>query len=161
MTAVAAVAAAAVGAVALPASATDHHHGRQHYNSSVHISSVRYSTAARNDRSNRALNREWVDVTNNSRRAVNLSGWTLADRDGHTYTFHHYRLAGRATVRVHTGHGRDSRSDVFQDRNRSVWDRSDTATLRNDRGRFVDDASWGRGRGGRDYRGDRDHHGRR
>jgi hypothetical protein len=28
-----------------------------------------------------------------------------------------------------------------------VWDnRSDTATLRNDRGRFVDDESWGRDR---------------
>ncbi|WYB40633.1 hypothetical protein WJ438_38375 [Streptomyces sp. GD-15H] len=31
-----------------------------------------------------------------------------------------------------------------------VWDnRSDTATPRNDRGRFVDDYSWGRHRGGR------------
>ncbi|MBJ6640264.1 lamin tail domain-containing protein [Streptomyces sp. DHE7-1] len=157
MTAVAAVSAAAVGAVALPASAADYHHGR-HHRDSVYISSVRYDAPGRDDRSNRALNREWVDVTNNSRRPVNLDGWTLADRDGHTYTFHHYRLAGRSTVRVHTGYGHDTRSDVFQDRNRSVWDRSDTATLRNDHGRFVDDASWGRDRDrDRDHRGDRGH----
>ena len=143
LTAVAAVAAAAVGAVALPASAADHHPGRPH-RVDVYISDVQYHAPGRDHHSNRSLNREWVDITNNSRRAVNLDGWTLADRDGHTYTFRHYRLDGRSTVRVHTGEGRDSRSDLFQDRHRSVWDRSDTATLRNDRGRFVDDESWGR-----------------
>ncbi|MFG3206531.1 hypothetical protein [Streptomyces sp. NPDC048192] len=43
-------------------------------------------------------------------------------------------LQGRATVRVHTGYGRDPRTDVYQDRGREVWDdRGDTATLRNDR----------------------------
>ena len=41
--------------------------------------------------------------------------------------------------------GRDTRTDVFQDRRAYVWNNDyDTATLRNDRGRFVDDASWGR-----------------
>ncbi|MEV5733231.1 lamin tail domain-containing protein [Streptomyces sp. NPDC052292] len=154
MTAVAAVAAATVGAVALPASAADHHPGR-HHRDGVYISNVRYDAPGRDDRSSRALNREWVDITNDSRRPVNLNGWTLSDRDGHTYTFRHYRLAGRATVRVHTGYGHDTRTDLFQDRNRSVWDRNDTATLRNGYGRFVDDASWGRS--DRDHRGDRDH----
>jgi hypothetical protein len=63
--------------------------------------------------------------------------------------FHHYRLKGRSTVRIHTGEGRDSRTDLFQDRRNYVWDnRSDTATLRNDHGRFIDDASWGHHHGG-------------
>ncbi|MGW4562096.1 lamin tail domain-containing protein [Streptomyces sp. NPDC004561] len=143
MTAVAAVAAAAVGAVALPAAAADHpsHHWGHHDN--VYISGVRASSE-RDEHSNRALVREWVDITNSSRRTVNLDGWTLSDRDGHTYTFHHYRLFGRSTVRVHTGFGYDTRTDLFQDRRHSVWDYNDTATLRNDDGRFVDDASWGR-----------------
>ena len=61
-------------------------------------------------------------------------------------------VRGRATVRVHTGEGRDSRTDVYQDRRHYVWNNDhDTATLRNDRGRFVDDESWGyhdRDRGG-------------
>jgi hypothetical protein len=39
---------------------------------------------------------------------------------------------------------------MFQDRRNYVWDdHSDTATLRNDRGRFIDDESWG----GRHHRG--------
>ncbi|MEV6834619.1 lamin tail domain-containing protein [Streptomyces sp. NPDC051133] len=168
MTAVAAVAAAAVGAVALPAVAADHHPApRSHHYDSVRISEVQTrsdwdrsdrdrsdrdrSDRDRSDRghwgrdhSDRALDREWVALTNNSREAVNLDGWTLSDRDGHTYTFHHYRLAGRSSVRVHTGFGRDTRTDLFQDRRKSVWDRVDTASLRNDHGRLVDTASWGR-----------------
>ncbi len=61
------------------------------------------------------------------------------------YTFHEYRLAGRSTVRVHTGQGRDTRTDIYQDRRNHVWDnRSDTATLRNDHDRLIDDEPWGR-----------------
>ncbi|MEU0033463.1 MULTISPECIES: lamin tail domain-containing protein [unclassified Streptomyces] len=152
---------AALGAAALPASAQSSPVQAAAYRSGVVIGSVQHDSPGFNDRSNRSLNREWIDVTNTSRRSVNLDGWTLSDRDGHTYTFHHYRLDGRATVRVHTGVGRDTYRDVYQDRRTSVWDwRSDTATLRNDHGRFVDDASWGgrhhRGHDG-DHRGDHGH----
>ncbi|MGW2690215.1 lamin tail domain-containing protein [Streptomyces sp. NPDC001414] len=147
VTAVAAVAAAAMGAVALPATAADHHYpGRSHV--AVYISGVQYDSPGRDDRSNRSLNKEWVDITNPTRRTVNLDGWTLADEDGHSYTFRHVRLDGRSTVRVHTGIGRDTRTDLFQDRRAYVWDNiSDTATLRNDRGRLIDDTSWGHHRG--------------
>ncbi|AYN39690.1 lamin tail domain-containing protein [Streptomyces dangxiongensis] len=153
---------AVVGAVALPASAADRDHGRS-YRTEVVISGVQHPST-RHDRFERPLNREWVELTNESRRGVNLDGWTLSDEDGHTYTFRHYRLGGEATVRVHTGFGRDNRNDLYQDRRHSVWgDDHDTATLRNDRGRFIDSISWGDGdrdrRGHRD--GDRDRRGHR
>ncbi len=86
-----------------------------------------------------------MEVTNSTGRAVNLDGWTLRDEDGHSCTFRHFRLDGRSTARVHMGMGRDTRTDLFQDRRAYVWDNdSDTATLRKDHSRFVDDASWGR-----------------
>ncbi|MEU3829950.1 lamin tail domain-containing protein [Streptomyces sp. SID486] len=141
LVAVAAVAAGAVGAVALPASAAGHHPGRHH--DGVYISEARFDSPGREDRSNKSLNAEWIKITNDSRRSVNLDGWTLSDRDGRTYTFHHYRLDARASVKVHTGIGRDSKKDLYQDRRNYVWDNSDTATLRNDHRRFVDDLSWG------------------
>ncbi|MEU5599245.1 lamin tail domain-containing protein [Streptomyces sp. NPDC020298] len=143
--AAAAAAAALVGAVALPASAAGHDHDRDRSRREhVVISAVQYDSPGRDDRSNRSLNKEWVDVTNNSRQDVNLDGWTLSDEDGHTYTFHHYRLDGRSTVRIHTGEGRDRATDLYQDRRQQVWNNDhDTATLRNDHGRFVDDYSWG------------------
>ncbi|MFF2101982.1 lamin tail domain-containing protein [Streptomyces sp. NPDC058202] len=123
------------------ASAADHRPHRER----IEISSVQYDSPGWDNRSNRSLNGEWVEITNYSRHGVNLDGWTLADEDGRTYTFDHYRLDGRATVRVHTGIGLDTRRNVYQDRRNYVWDnRSDTATLRNDHGRLIDEASWGR-----------------
>ncbi|MER7683078.1 lamin tail domain-containing protein [Streptomyces sp. NPDC096934] len=138
---------AALGAAALPASAQNNSHQAAAFRPAVVISGVQADSPGFDDRSNYSLNREWIDVTNTSRRSVNLDGWTLSDEDGHTYTFRHYRLDGRSTVRVHTGVGRDTYRDVYQDRRNYVWDnRSDTATLRNDHGRFIDDASWSGGR---------------
>ncbi|KIE27703.1 hypothetical protein LK08_06950 [Streptomyces sp. MUSC 125] len=154
-TAVAGVAAVAVGATTLPAAAADHDHGRSRH-SAVFISGVHHDSRGRENRSNRSLNKEWVDITNSTRRAVNLNGWTLSDEDGHTYTFHHVRLHGRSTVRVHTGTGRNTRFNLYQDRHTHVWDKgSDSATLRNNHGRFVDKVSWGHHHRGDDRR----HHG--
>ncbi|MGW7425593.1 lamin tail domain-containing protein [Streptomyces sp. NPDC054813] len=140
---VTAVAAVLVGAVALPAAAAAQHPANPSRDAVV-ISAVQHDLQGRAVFSGRALNREWVDVTNTTRRDVNLSGWTLSDAEGHSYTFRHYRLAGRATVRVHTGQGRDTMTDLYQDRRQSVLNHNaDSVTLRNDHGRFVDSASWG------------------
>jgi hypothetical protein len=149
LTAAAMTAAAVTAAVAVPASAADYRSHRSH-RSHVEISRVRYDSSGQDIRSNRSLNKEWVDVTNDRRRSVNLDGWTLSDRAGHTYTFHHYRLAGRATVRIHTGIGRDSRTDLYQDRRAYVWNKhAGTAILHDDHGHFIDEVSWGHRRDGR------------
>ncbi|MEU9979453.1 lamin tail domain-containing protein [Streptomyces sp. NPDC051014] len=155
MSAPAAVAAAAAGALALPAAAVGQPAARPH-DRAVVISDVQYDSPGRDDRSNWSLNKEWVDVTNTARRAVNLDSWTLSDEAGPTYTF---RLDGRSTVRVHTGEGRDRRADVYQDRRNYVWNNDrDTATLRNDHGRFIDDASLGYRDRDNDDRGHRGGH---
>ncbi|MFE3249349.1 lamin tail domain-containing protein [Streptomyces sp. NPDC059209] len=134
------VAGALVGAAALPASADPH---RAPARSAVVLGKIQYDSPGRDNGSNRSLNGEWVDVTNTGRHAVNLRGWTLSDRDGNEYIFD-LRLAGRSTVRVHTGTGRDTRTDVHQDSRRYIWSNvSDTATLRNDRDRVIDTKSWG------------------
>ncbi|OEJ21393.1 hypothetical protein AS594_38085 [Streptomyces agglomeratus] len=136
---------AIVSAAALPAVAHDRDGDRQQ-RTSVEISAVQANSPGPDTRSNRSLNREWIEITNSHRRAVNLDGWTLRDRDGNRYRFDHVRLAGRATVRIHTGVGRDTDTDLYMDRHHYMWDnRSDTATLRNDHGRVVDTESWGRG----------------
>ncbi|WP_078946850.1 lamin tail domain-containing protein [Streptomyces sp. NRRL B-3648] len=155
-----ATAVAVVGAAALPASAADHDHDRGHGRSHrppVVISDVQHRPSDRRDvrgPAERPLNREWVELANEGRESVDLDGWTLSDEDGHTYRFRHYRLGGHRSVRVHTGYGRDRGDDLYQDLRRSVWDRDhDTATLRDERGRLVDVASWGH-----DHRGDRGRH---
>ncbi|GAA2639795.1 lamin tail domain-containing protein [Streptomyces spororaveus] len=136
---------AVVGAAALPAAA--HDGDRHHQRPRVEISRVQADSPGRDDRSNRSLNSEWVEITNTTRDAINLRGWTLRDSDGNRYRFDNVRIGARNTIRIHTGNGRDTRTDLFQDRRNYVWDNgSDTATLRDDRGRTVDTESWGRRR---------------
>ncbi|MFC8259569.1 lamin tail domain-containing protein [Streptomyces sp. NPDC057291] len=136
---------ALVAAAALPAAADDHGHDRGRYTSysPIVLGQIQYDSPGRDDGSNRSLNDEWVTVTNTSRQTVNLRGWTLTDESRRTYRFD-LRLAGRSSVRVHTGIGRDNGYDVYQDLRRYVWDNRDTATLRDSRGYLVDSESWGR-----------------
>ncbi|MEV0992805.1 lamin tail domain-containing protein [Streptomyces sp. NPDC049949] len=132
---------AIVSAAALPAAAQDGHHQRPR----VEISRVQADSPGRDDRSNRSLNNEWVEIANTTRDAINLRGWTLRDSDGNRYRFDNVRINGRATLRIHTGTGHDTRTDVFQNSRDYIWgNQGDTATLRDDRGRTVDTESWGR-----------------
>ncbi|WP_327420822.1 lamin tail domain-containing protein [Streptomyces sp. NBC_01230] len=139
-----------VAVVAMPASADDgHRHGRHHQTySRVVLGGIQYNSPGVDDHSNRSLNGEWVEVTNTGYRPVDLDGWTLSNRDGKRYRFDDLRLGARATVRVHTGRGYDTRAHVYQDRRFDyVWSNySDKATLRDDHGRTVDTKSWGRDR---------------
>lgn len=146
-----AASAALVGGAALPVAADGHGHGhgRGHDDTrarhgSIVIGAVQYDSPGRDDRSNRSLNAEWVEVKNTGRKAVSLRGFTLTDSQGTRYRFAGLRLDGRSSVKVHTGQGRDSAADVYQDRRTYVWDDRDTATLRNDSGRVLDTRSWGR-----------------
>jgi hypothetical protein len=138
-TAIVLAAGALVGSAALPAVAGGGHRAPRHH---VVLGEIRYDSPGRDTGSNRSLNGEWVEVTNEGRHGVNLDGWTLSDSDGNRYHFEDIRLAGRSTVRVRTGHGHDTRTDVYQDNRSCIWsNRADTATLRNDRGRTVDSES--------------------
>ncbi|MFI1155095.1 lamin tail domain-containing protein [Streptomyces sp. NPDC020817] len=94
----------------------------------------RADSPGRDDRSNRSLNNEWVEITNTTRDAVNLRGWTLRDADGNRYRSASTPAA--ATTPAPTS---------FQNRRDCIWgNNGDTATLRDDRGRTVDTESWGR-----------------
>lgn len=135
---------ALIGAAALPAVAADH--GRDHKGrSAVVLGGVQYDSPGRDDRSNRALNGEWVEVKNTGRHSVNLRGFTLTDREGNRYRFNDFRLDGRSSVKVHTGQGRNTQRDLYQGRRQQIWDKRDTATLRDNRGNVLDTQSWGRG----------------
>ncbi|MFJ9469185.1 lamin tail domain-containing protein [Streptomyces caniferus] len=136
--------AALTAIAALPAGAVGHH-APHHARSAVVLGAVQYDSPGRDDRSNRSLNAEWVTVRNTGRTPVNIKGWSLSDKSGHAYRFGNLRLNGHSQVRVHTGIGRDNRTDLYQDRRNYVWDNNgDRAILRSDRHRVVDTVAWGR-----------------
>ncbi|MFE5940868.1 lamin tail domain-containing protein [Streptomyces sp. NPDC056470] len=71
-----------VSDVRLPAAA---HDGDRQRTPKVEISRVQADSPGCDNRSKWSLNAEWVEITNNTRHAINLKGWALKDEDGHSY----------------------------------------------------------------------------
>jgi Lamin Tail Domain len=136
--------AAVTVAAALPAAASGHGHGSVHRapRSPIVIGAVQYDSPGRDNRSNASLNGEWVTVANTGKKTVDLKGWTLAKDSKHVYHFKNLRLAGNRSVRVHTGMGRDTARDVYQDSRSYIWDNKDTATLRDSHHHVIASKHW-------------------
>lgn len=78
-------------------------------------------------------NQEYIVIHNSGSRRVRMTGWVLHDVPRGTpnrFVFPSFRLRPGATVRVHTGSGTNSSSDLYWGSSVYVWgDDSDTATL--------------------------------
>ncbi|MCR4408246.1 MAG: lamin tail domain-containing protein [Anaerolineae bacterium] len=67
----------------------------------------------------------------NGERPVRLKDWTLSDAQGHVFTFPDLFLGAGGSVRVHTGAGQNSVTDLYWGQTTAVWAESgDVATLR-------------------------------
>jgi len=89
------------------------------------------------DRDN--LNDEYVVFRNSGDGPLDISGWTVSDAAGATYTMPEgYTLAAGATVTLHTGSGVDSQSDLYWGSGSPIWNNGgDTVTVRNTDGDIV------------------------
>jgi len=89
------------------------------------------------DREN--LNDEYVVFENTGEEPLDLSGWTVKDDVGKTYTFPDgYTLGAGETVTLHTGSGTDSDIDLYWGSGSPIWNNGgDTVTVRNSDGDIV------------------------
>lgn len=105
----------------------------------VYISAIRFD-AAGNDNENK--NDEWVEIGNGGEVPVDLGGWRLEDEGpNHVFVFPTgFSLAPGATVRVHSGCGTPTGTDLFWcSTGSAVWNNSgDVATLVDASGVVVD-----------------------
>jgi|GEM_PF-583893 len=77
------------------------------------------------------LNDEWVEISNLGDMDEDLTGWTLEDEQNHTYMFQGFILKAGASVKIHTGVGNDTSSDLYWNKNTSIWNNNgDVATLK-------------------------------
>lgn len=87
---------------------------------------------------------EYVRIANVSAQSLDVSGYSIADRDGHRYEFPSAQLRPGYVLTLVTGEGRDRRDHagpvtLYWRRRAGVWnDRGDTAYLRDPRGEVVD-----------------------
>lgn len=70
---------------------------------------------------------------------LDLSGWTVSDAAGHTYTFpNSASLAAGGTVTLHTGSGSNSTSDRYWSASSAIWNNGcDTVTVTDSAGTTV------------------------
>ena len=74
---------------------------------------------------------EMVTVANTGTTPVDLTGWRLHDQGGvHVFTFPAFTLPGLSWVRIHTGAGTNSATDLFWGPGSDVWNNDgEIATL--------------------------------
>jgi len=81
--------------------------------SPTRFSGVQYDSPGDDTGSNRSLNAEWVRITNHSSHARVMTGWKLRDITGFLYVFPRFTLGAGKSVRVHTGSGVNSRTELL------------------------------------------------
>lgn len=87
-----------------------------------------------------APNGEWVELTNEGGGPVDLSGCMLRDEGLHVYTLGAVVLAPGATLRIYSGRGADTATELHWGlAGEEVWDNDgDTAYLCDSTGAFID-----------------------
>ncbi len=97
---------------------------------------------------NAGRNQEYIVIRNGGTTTMKMAGWVLHDvaRLGvtHKFVFPAYGLKPGKSVRVHTGSGTNTATDLYWGETVYVWgDDSDTATLQNKAGTVMSTCSWG------------------
>jgi hypothetical protein len=87
--------------------------------------------------SNGQLSEEAIVLTNLGNK-INLKGWTLADGEGHKFTFPDLTLLPNAEVKLHTGAGTTTATDLYWNQLVALWSGTGTvAYLRDPGGKLI------------------------
>jgi hypothetical protein len=71
---------------------------------------------------NAQVNAEWVVVKNTASKPKNLHGWFIREkRAKRTYTFPRFTLCGGCSVKIHSGKGTNTGTDLFWGRSNPAW----------------------------------------
>ena len=107
--------------------------------SAIRVSRIYYNSPGPDTATNQSLNAEFVRLKNTSRTVRQLRGWRISDSDGHAYRFGALRLRPGASVTVHSGRGRDTRTDRYWNRRGYIWDNTrELVRVHSTHGRLAD-----------------------
>lgn len=72
---------------------------------------------------------EQIIIQNNGAQELDLTGWTMTDNQGDTYTFPKLTLFPGVKVQLHTIPGQDTPTDLYWGRSAPVWSSGELAAL--------------------------------
>ncbi|WFE26437.1 lamin tail domain-containing protein [Solwaraspora sp. WMMD791] len=110
----------------------------------LRVHSVQYHPNGLDDGSGTLLNREWLQLINRSKQAINLRGYTVHNNNGRTYRFGDVVIpANGGRVWLRSGTGDDTARTVYWNNGDFVWNvNGDKAFLRNRKGQSLHTCSW-------------------
>lgn len=79
---------------------------------------------------------EMVQIVNQG-SFVRLTGWTLSDQEGNTYTFPDFSLWGGGAINIHTSGGLNTTTDLYWGQPNAVWKIGSPVILRNAEGEVI------------------------
>ncbi len=85
---------------------------------------------------------QWVEIANQGTGLIDLSGWSLVNREDESYTFPaNFTLKAGSTAMVHSGFGSNTSSDLYN--SSLLWSEiADTATLKDAAGRIISEYNY-------------------
>ena len=123
----------ALSLIALPAEAAG----------AIQFRKIYFNSPGSDTGSNTSLNAEYVTIKNTGTTTRTLTGWTVRDLSNHVYTFPSFKLSAGKSVKLHTGKGTNTSSDLYWGRSWYVWNNTgDKAIMRNSSGTTKDTCSW-------------------
>jgi redox-sensitive bicupin YhaK (pirin superfamily) len=90
-----------------------------------------------------SLDHEWVQLHNTSGSRITMTGWTLRDAANHVFRFPAFTIKPHAYVKIHTGPGGNTQTDLYWNKNWYIWNNTgDTAILRDSSGHQLDKCTY-------------------
>jgi opacity protein-like surface antigen len=109
----------------------------------VKITKIYFNSPGADSGANKSLNAEYVQIKNTGTRRAYLAGWTLRDVSRHVYRFPTFKLSPGKSVRVHTGKGTNTATNLYWRLDNYVWNNTgDTAILRRKNGTLASKCSY-------------------
>ena len=116
--------------------------------SPIRFSYVQYDSPGSDGGSNKSLNAEWIRIKNHGTKTRTLTGWTVRDPEGHVFQFPTFKLKPGKSVRIHTGAGSKTSTDLYWGEDWYVWNNSgDKVILKNKAKTTIDTCKWDDGDG--------------
>jgi hypothetical protein len=111
---------------------------------SIEITKIYYNSPGSDTGSNTSLNAEYIRLTNERTYTINLIGWTVRDKAGHTYKFSsNFYLHAGYSVYIHTGKGTNTSSNRYWGLSWYIWNNTgDSAYVRNASGTLIDSCTY-------------------
>lgn len=92
---------------------------------------------------NENLTEEWACFANHENTSVDMTNWVAKNDSGHTFTFPAFTLPSGASVKLHTGSGTNTSTDLYWGSRSTIWNKAgDTVYLYDTNGNLVDEYNY-------------------